>query len=388
MKILVLTHYMNGEFPTTVFVQRQIIEYAKQGCKVKVIVFSPYIKKDYFGKRFGDSLKIITADNIEFITLRYFSFSKYGKNGFNVNSAQKAIDKYLSKYIKDFNPDIIHAHTIGFEGSLGVKMKEKYDIPLVITTHGSDATIPIVNKKTDKLVDICSKSDLVVAVSSKLKKMIESVSSSIKMNIIYNGFPQKIFIADSIKKPYTFMQVGNLIKQKNVDLTIRAFAKIKEKHSQATLSIVGKGPELEHLIKLCNDLGIRSSVNFCGQMPNDLVLEMMSETEFFIMPSIREGFGVVYIEAMANGCITIGTEGEGISEIIVSEENGFLVKANDYMDIVTRVDGCIDDEPQKEEIRRKAQESVSELTWEKNALNYIQLFEKLIQNNNAKRRQQ
>ena len=91
-----------------------------------------------------------------------------------------------------------------------------------------------------------------------------------------------------------------------------------------TLTIVGQGPVRQMLEEICGKLGISDAVEFTGQMPNDQVLARLRESEIFVMASKPEGFGIVYLEAMSSGCVTIGTEGEGISDLIVHGENGFL----------------------------------------------------------------
>lgn len=61
------------------------------------------------------------------------------------------------------------------------------------------------------------------------------------------------------------------------------------------------------------------------------------------MPSVREGFGMVYLEAMSCGCITIGTEGEGIADFIISGKNGILVPPDEPDAIVAAVESCLSD---------------------------------------------
>ena len=72
------------------------------------------------------------------------------------------------------------------------------------------------------------------------------------------------------------------------------------------------------------NLGLESCVYFEGEKAREQVLHLMEESDIFVLVSSPETFGLVYVEAMAKGCITIGSKGEGIDGVIVNNENGYL----------------------------------------------------------------
>ena len=96
------------------------------------------------------------------------------------------------------------------------------------------------------------------------------------------------------------------------------------------------------------------------------------------MPSIPEGFGIAYLEAMASGCITIGTEGEGIADLIVSGKNGFLVPPDDPDSIVRVIEWCLEHPEEADIIAERGRKDALGLTWEYNAKQYINLFQELL----------
>ena len=126
------------------------------------------------------------------------------------------------------------------------------------------------------------------------------------------------------------------------------------------------------------DLDICHAVRFFGQVNNAVVLEEMSKAEFFIMPSVQEGFGIVYLEAMASGCITIGTEGEGIADLIISGENGLLVPPNEPDAIALAVKNCLLHPTKSVELASQGIKTTKNLCWECNAQQYIALFRRYL----------
>ena len=377
MNILVVAHYQGDGSPTAIFVHEQIRAFVEAGHQVNVIVPIALGKCDWNNHRFGVSVKRIMIDQIEHNFLRYLSLSSIGENGFNGWSARSALGCQLGKVMGTFIPDIIHAHTIGLDSQIGAWLKKKYHCPLVVTTHGSDTSIPLAKGKKDFLKRCCDQADTIVAVSSILANKLKQCNTTTPICSILNGFNIQYIPSDYRKKELSFIQVGHLIPQKKVDVTIRAFAQIHQRYPTATLLIIGSGSERSALETLCHELRIDASVCFMGQVPNQVVIEEMAKSQFFVMPSIREGFGIVYMEAMAAGCIAIGTEGEGISDLIKTGSNGFLVPADNPEAIVEMVTWCLNNPDKANKIAKRGESDANVLTWERNTGCYITIFREL-----------
>ncbi len=372
MNILTVCHYGLYQTPSNSFVHAQMREYAALGHCVRVLVPIAYGKKDWNGSAVSCKRRVL--DGVELIPLRYLSLSGYGERGFNTRSALWALRCTLKRLLRGFTPDIIHAHTLGFDSAIGAWLKQRLSVPLVVTTHGSDSSIPLEKGEYARMKALCDEADHIVAVSSVLGNKLRKCGTATPISSILNGFALQHLPAEQTKQPLSFIQVGHLLKQKRFDVTIRAFAKICAAHPAATLTIIGHGSERQALETLCAELKVAHAVRFLGQLPNREVLAEMAKHQFFVMPSVREGFGIVYLEAMACGCITIGTEGEGIGDLIVSGENGFLVGADDPDAIVQAVERCIDEPQLAEHIAQCGSRAARQLTWQTNAKAYLQLF--------------
>ncbi len=118
--------------------------------------------------------------------------------------------------------------------------------------------------------------------------------------------------------PIKVLTCAHFKKRKNIDKVIKACKGLE----CFELTVIGDGKERKKLEK------IDKNVIFTGRLPHDEVLAKMRNSDIFVLPSVGETFGMVYLEAMASGCITVCTKGDGIDGIIKDRENGFLTEPN------------------------------------------------------------
>ena len=140
-----------------------------------------------------------------------------------------------------------------------------------------------------------------------------------KIWVIYNYIDESLFKPiPSQKKDKHILYIGNLHRGKNVINLVKAFIGLKDFH----LDIIGEGLDKEKMAEIAeeNDL----NVNFLGYFPNNKIPEILNQYEIFILPSISEGNPKVLLEAMSCGVACIGTNIEGINNIIKHKKNGIL----------------------------------------------------------------
>lgn len=173
----------------------------------------------------------------------------------------------------------------------------------------------------------------------------------------------------SHNKPLNLIFVGKLVEQKRIHVLLKA---LKICHCEYFLKIVGEGPYRNDLEKMARELGIEENVQFLGKLPRDEVAKEMFNSDMFVMVSKHETLGLVYIEAMAAGCVTVGTKGEGIDGIIESGKNGFLVTPDNEIELAKIIDyvwAC--DGSQIDKIRLGGYVVASHMTDEVVAVEYI-----------------
>lgn len=377
MNILVIAHFQGDGTPSATFVHDQVRAYQAQGAGVLVLVPVPWGKSDYDGRRLSPALTRAVVDGVQYCFLRYASLSRYGETDFNAASAIRSIRRRMGVILGVFKPDIIQAHTIGFDSAVGAWMKGRLHCPLVITTHGSDTTIPYERGEKQALRAYCAQADSVVCVSSKLRSQLKDCGVDVPVTVIHNGF-HPVELEQTAPEGYDWIQVGNLIPIKHADTTLRAFRLFHEQYPQARCRIIGKGPEKERLEALVYELGLGDSVEFPGHLENRRVLQEMAGACFYVMVSHPEGFGIVYVESMYAGCVTIGTSGEGIADVIENGVNGFLVKPDDPEAVAAVALRCAADPGYRAKIVRRGRETAMGLTWRENAKRNLDLFREVL----------
>ena len=236
----------------------------------------------------------------------------------------------FKRILKDgFLPDVIHAHYL-FNMPIALKIKEKYNIPVVATEHWSLIIKKHPRRDVISLAKICySKVDRLISVSKSLYASIRSISgcdSAVIPNIVDTlSFAYKA--KDSIKTGFVFVSVGNLIKRKGFDLLIKAFSKA-DFDKNVCLYIVGDGPEYKYLLKFVAMLNLQDQIFLLGRKTRAEIKDIFVNADAFVLSSKFETFGVVYIEALASGLPVIATRCGG-PESFLSKEDGLIVPIND-----------------------------------------------------------
>jgi glycosyltransferase involved in cell wall biosynthesis len=123
---------------------------------------------------------------------------------------------------------------------------------------------------------------------------------------------------------------GRLVPDKGFDILLLAFAEIAEEHPDVELDLAGDGPERRNLETMAVSLGIADRVRFRGWVHPSAMPELFGGAAIAVLPSrINEGFGMVLVEAGLASCALIGSDVEGIQDIVRPGRTGILVPPND-----------------------------------------------------------
>lgn len=125
--------------------------------------------------------------------------------------------------------------------------------------------------------------------------------------------------------------VGRLIREKNADILIKAINIIKKDISGIKCIIIGDGPEKEKLERLVYHSGLENNVKFTGFLDHDVAISYMKSSKVLVLPSTREGFGMVALEANACGLpvITVNHKMNASCDFINNDVNGFICELSE-----------------------------------------------------------
>ena len=197
--------------------------------------------------------------------------------------------------------------------------------------------------------------------------------------INYSGIPGQFFRTQTVpkirKKIDKFLYVGQLIERKFPSGVVKALHAAFPSGGYE-LNYVGSGSEDKNVESAVRTSGALGKVRLCGQIPRSEVLSYYDAADCFIMVSKDEAFGLVYIEAMSRGCITIAARNEGIDGVISHGVNGFLCEAGNQEELGYLL-ACISSLPEKElmKISSNAIETARGMSIEKTSRDYIQFVE-------------
>ena len=248
-------------------------------------------------------------------------------------------------------------------------------LPAILTGYPTIATVRNNIKVYSKYITkyILPKAKKIVAVSKDIEKQLNSLgmkhTKTIQNPIIIDN-DYKIKEDLTQYKPF-ILAVGRLHEQKNFKLLIESFKNSKAKN-ELNLLIVGEGQKREELQELVNIYGLEKSIYLLGQKDN--IKDYYLQCELFVLSSKYEGFPNVLVEALSNSCASISTNcPTGPSEIIVNNENGLLIQNENIDEMSKAIDRLYFDENLQKRFINNAQKSISHLSIEKIAREWIEL---------------
>lgn len=289
---------------------------AEKGHQVHFISYSRPARLDFF------------AENLFYHEVTVSNYPLFEYPPYETALASKLVDIALFA-----NLDILHVHYAIPHASAAIMAKnilakKGKHIAVVTTLHGTDITLVGKDATYEPVVSYSiNESDAVTSVSQSLKDQtyaffhVEKEIHVIPNFIDFTRFSKKP--KEHFKKAIApqgeriLVHTSNFRKVKRVEDVIHVFNRVMEK-IPSKLLLIGDGPERMHIEKLCREFDICDRVTFLGKQ--DMVEEILSVCDLFILPSETESFGLAALEAMACQVPVIATNAGGIPEV---NEHGF-----------------------------------------------------------------
>lgn len=265
------------------------------------------------------------------------------RNFLGVNLWVKQTISLYEKYVKIYGkPDIIHAHCGLYGGLVAKVIKDKYNVPYVITEHSSTILNNDLNDYNKNVLGVAyNNADKLISVGEKLKYSMKNYTNNdivVVPNIVNtDGFK---VCNEKKREKFRFVTVAYLKKNKRIDLVIEAFKKLKEKYSEIELYIGGDGPEKNNIQEIINKYNLNNNIHLLGEVSRNDLPEIMGDSDCFVLPSMYETFGVVYIEALACGIPIIATKCGG-PEDFFNENLGYMIDVDNLNELYCAMERII-----------------------------------------------
>jgi len=388
MRVLILSHmYPSPINPVAgIFVCQQVEALLDQEVDLRVVSPRPSVPAmaKAASRKWKQTSRVPPSAGVGRVDVRYPRFRVYPRALLLANSGvrmYRGVSESIRVTHRKGPFDLIHAHVALPDGYAAMLLSRDLSIPYVVTIHGADLQNTIhrgvaCRKAIGQALSGAAK---IIVVSSKLLGLVDQhFGLAGKTVVIPNGVnPESVCQSGGEEIDGRIMlSVSNLIPTKGIDLNIEAIAALKDAYPDLTYRIVGAGAEEKKLRRLAAEKGIADRVFFLGQLPHARVMEEMAKCTFFSLPSWQEGFGVVYLEAMASGKPVIGCRGEGIEDFVEHGKTGVLVEPQDTPGLVEAIDRVLGNADGAEGIGRSGHKWVlSNLTWARNAQKTIAVYE-------------
>lgn len=249
----------------------------------------------------------------------------------NIDQVTK-LRRQVATLKRTFAPELIHINGTSINVFFHLTTVDAYSAPVLVTLHNerfSDDR-PELNAGNDTLLGRTLRSaDWVscvsVAVLADVRRLVPEIIS--RSSVIHNGLD----LPPVIPAPLPFhaprlLYLGRLIPRKGVDVALSAFASIANRFPSVRMTIAGDGPARTALENQAAELGLRDLIDFVGWVTPENIPALINTATIMVMPSRREPFGLVALEAAQMARPIIATRVGGLSEVVEHGQTGLSVE--------------------------------------------------------------
>jgi len=263
--------------------------------------------------------------------------------------------------------DIVHLNVFYKAGLFALELKNKLNIPYIITEHWTAfldiSPIQFTPFQKSAIKKIGRNAALICPVSHDLKKAIQSMGIPGPYEVVPNVVDTNVFKSEALnsdRQVKKILHISTLYDpHKNVSGLLNVIRKLRDQRSDFQVSIIGNG-HLEKHQKTIATLDLSDCVGLQGEIPHDAVATAMQAHDLFVLFSNYENLPCVIIEAQASGLPVLATDVGGVNEM-VTEASGKLVQAGDEASLLQKLDSMLDQLNQydRQQIRQQAVEKYS-----------------------------
>lgn len=249
---------------------------------------------------------------------------------FNATLLTRALKRYLKRVRREFAFDVIDASFFYPDGPAAVALGRAFGVPVSIKARGSDVHVWGAASATGgQIVAAGRAADGLLAVSAAMRADMIALGMPDHIRVHYTGVDQDRFaLADRAAAKAALglagpvvISTGTLNERKGHHIVMRALAYMPD----ATLLLVGAGPDRAMLEQLAGQLGMADRVRFLGTMPHEALPGLLAAADVFALASVSEGLANAWVEALACGVPIVIAPAGGAAEVVTGPDAGRIV---------------------------------------------------------------
>jgi glycosyltransferase involved in cell wall biosynthesis len=259
----------------------------------------------------------------------------------------------------------------------GVQLKEKLNVPLVLSVHSTEYDRSGWLHPNQWFIDIekegMQKADRIIAVSNFTKRIIveQYGIDPNKIDVVHNA----VFPLGSGRKQNVVLFLGRLTIQKGPEFFLDAAKKVLDYGIQTKFVVAGAGDMLPRLINKAVDLNISNNIIFTGRLTEDEVKHIYRIANVYVMPSVSEPFGITALEAISAGTPTIISKTAGAAEAIT---NCLQVDFWDVDEMANKIISLLNYDVLHKTMAFEGQKEIELFTWDRVAERTIDVYKEVM----------
>ncbi|MFM7677364.1 MAG: glycosyltransferase [Roseiflexaceae bacterium] len=305
----------------------------------------------------------------------------------------------LQRHIREFRPDVIHAHWVLPNGLPAWLIARWYGIPLVISMHGSDVSMAERNGMFTQMTRrIFADTAFATACSGDLHRRALALGAHASTTVVLPyGVATQDFDPALRNRAWCaqrfgiatdapmLVAVGRFVVKKGFHVLIRALPMLRARFAQLKLVLAGYGDLQEDYAQLAASLGVTDMIIMPGQLLRDEVARTIASADVYCVPSVHDELGNVdglpnaLLEGMAAGCAIVASDVAGIPDVLTHQQHGLLVSEGDATALANAIATLLDDRSYAASLAHAARERVMHtLSWSYVTAKLVQAYTKVV----------